>query len=359
MSVALVYDFENCASLGAANDNTSHLRLSSRQSNIIRFHPHARCAFGAPPPSNRWRATPRLGSPQVGTNEAGAVSFTERYTPFGEALLSPSANDNQSGFTGHIKDKSTGLNYMQARYYDPNIGRFLSIDPVTFMDTGDPRYFNRYSYTANDPVNLVDPDGRQMSDQVFRSAVTSERLATSGLSDTQIGLQSTVEAGVMLGGGLFGLGASSLVGGGAAGLIGPAEFAAGMVPGMEGATLTGSMGAGGLKLLESSGVANATGDIVSTVLDKATTVFRVHGGTSSQIGEFVSPTPLTSSAQATADLALHPGNTASTMSTLQIPAGTRVQTSTAAPAFGQPGGGQQMQLLEHADIKVLDEQPLR
>ena len=49
---------------------------------------------------------------------------------------------------------------MQARYYDPVIGRFLSIDPVTFMSTGNPRYFNRYAYAANDPVNMIDPDGQ-------------------------------------------------------------------------------------------------------------------------------------------------------------------------------------------------------
>lgn len=101
-----------------------------------------------------------LGSPQLGTNEAGGVVFTENYTPFGEELNGYAANDNQSGFTGHIKDKSTGLNYMQARYYDPNIGRFLSVDPMDFVGSGnDPRYFNRYSYTANDPINLIDPTG--------------------------------------------------------------------------------------------------------------------------------------------------------------------------------------------------------
>ena len=100
-----------------------------------------------------------LGSPQAGTTEAGGVSFTEHYTPYGEALISPAANDNQSGFTGHIKDKDTGLNYMQARYYDPNIGRFLSIDPVGFAETGLPQQFNRYAYTWNDPINAKDPDG--------------------------------------------------------------------------------------------------------------------------------------------------------------------------------------------------------
>ena len=100
-----------------------------------------------------------LGSPKAGSKEDGTISFTEQYTPFGESLLSPAANDNQSGFTGHIKDADTGLNYMQARYYDPNVGRFLSIDPVTFLDTGEPGYFNRYVYAFNNPITNFDPTG--------------------------------------------------------------------------------------------------------------------------------------------------------------------------------------------------------
>ena len=100
-----------------------------------------------------------LGSPAAGTDEDGNIVFTERYTPYGEALVNPAANDNQSGFTGHIKDADTGLNYMQARYYDPNVGRFLSIDPVTFLDTGNPNFFNRYTYAFNDPINVIDPTG--------------------------------------------------------------------------------------------------------------------------------------------------------------------------------------------------------
>lgn len=59
-----------------------------------------------------------------------------------------------------IDDTATGLTYMQARYYDPVIGRFLSIDPVNFSP-GRPDMFNRYAYVANDPLNMVDPDGRQ------------------------------------------------------------------------------------------------------------------------------------------------------------------------------------------------------
>ena len=50
---------------------------------------------------------------------------------------------------------------MQARYYDPVIGRFLSNDPVGFVESGlNPQMFNRYSYVHNDPINRIDPDGR-------------------------------------------------------------------------------------------------------------------------------------------------------------------------------------------------------
>lgn len=100
-----------------------------------------------------------LGSPVATTSQTGAIISRERYTPFGETLDNPEILDNQGGFTGHIKDKATGLNYMQARYYDPVIGRFLSIDPVTFMDQPYPQQFNRYAYTWNDPINANDPDG--------------------------------------------------------------------------------------------------------------------------------------------------------------------------------------------------------
>ncbi len=101
-----------------------------------------------------------LGSAVSGTLQSGSVNWTEAYTPFGEKLLDPLANRDQASFTGHIDDQLTGLTYMQARYYEPVIGRFLSVDPVTFLSSGEnPNYFNSYAYTFNDPVNLTDPNG--------------------------------------------------------------------------------------------------------------------------------------------------------------------------------------------------------
>jgi len=115
-----------------------------------------------------------LGSAQAGTDNSGAIIWREQYTPFGEELQSPAANDNLAGFTGHIKDKATGLNYMQARYYDPVIGRFLSADPVGFLDTGNPNFFNRYAYTFNDPVNLIDPNGESCTSADGTTTCTPE-----------------------------------------------------------------------------------------------------------------------------------------------------------------------------------------
>jgi RHS repeat-associated protein len=50
----------------------------------------------------------------------------------------------------------SNLYYYRARYYDPELQRFLSLDPIGFS-SGD---FNFYRYVGNDPVNLMDPDGK-------------------------------------------------------------------------------------------------------------------------------------------------------------------------------------------------------
>lgn len=99
-----------------------------------------------------------LGSPLAGTTDTGAIAWQEQYMPYGEKRIGNAANDDQGSFTGHIDDSATGLTYMQARYYDPVMGRFLSIDPVGFSESN-PISFNRYAYANNSPYTFVDPDG--------------------------------------------------------------------------------------------------------------------------------------------------------------------------------------------------------
>jgi len=107
--------------------------------------------------TNSYLHTDSLGSPVAQTNQAGTITKIERYTPYGEP--SDSSYDQGPGFTGHITDSLTGLTYAQQRYYDPVVGRFLSVDPVE-TDPNNGASFNRYKYASNNPYKFVDPDGR-------------------------------------------------------------------------------------------------------------------------------------------------------------------------------------------------------
>jgi RHS repeat-associated protein len=64
------------------------------------------------------------------------------------------------GYTGHVNDPDTGFVYMQARYYDPERGGFLGVDPAG-LSPGDALGLNRYAYANNNPIVNIDPDGRE------------------------------------------------------------------------------------------------------------------------------------------------------------------------------------------------------
>ncbi len=102
--------------------------------------------------------TDALGSPVAVTNEAGQVIERTQWEPYGAAIGKPAYDG--PGYTGHVMDGATGLTYMQQRYYDPMIGRFLSVDPVT-ANSGTGANFNRYWYANNNPYKFTDPDGRE------------------------------------------------------------------------------------------------------------------------------------------------------------------------------------------------------
>ena len=106
-----------------------------------------------------------LGSPVAATAENGTLLWRESYTPFGEKRRQPSANSNSQGYTGHIEDTKLGLTYMQARFYDPVVGRFLSNDPVGavgHLKTQNGIHgVNRYAYANNNPYLYTDPTGME------------------------------------------------------------------------------------------------------------------------------------------------------------------------------------------------------
>lgn len=98
-----------------------------------------------------------LGS--IVAHEEHASSFVQRfnYGPFGE---SATATGHPYRYTARRLDEETGLYYYRARYYSPQLGRFLQTDPIGY-DGG----INLYAYVGNDPFNLIDPLGLSASPQ--------------------------------------------------------------------------------------------------------------------------------------------------------------------------------------------------
>ena len=72
--------------------------------------------------------------------------------------------------SGEQYDPDLGLYYLRARYYNPATGRFMSRDPLD-GNTTDPRTLRKYLYVGGDPVNGIDPRGRE--EQVEDTSLTA------------------------------------------------------------------------------------------------------------------------------------------------------------------------------------------
>jgi len=96
-----------------------------------------------------------LGSVTSLSNGAGVLAQTYTFDSFGRQTASSGSLTNPFRYTGREFDTETSLYFYRARYYDPNVGRFISEDPTGF-DGGD---VNVYRYSFNQPVLLIDPSG--------------------------------------------------------------------------------------------------------------------------------------------------------------------------------------------------------
>jgi RHS repeat-associated protein len=94
-----------------------------------------------------------LGSVTALADENGAVKTTYSYDPFGQVAAGGEASDNPFQYTGREND-GTGLYYYRARYYSPELQRFISEDPIGLAGG-----VNYYAYAGNSPLSHVDPVG--------------------------------------------------------------------------------------------------------------------------------------------------------------------------------------------------------
>ncbi|MBI3773082.1 MAG: RHS repeat-associated core domain-containing protein [Gammaproteobacteria bacterium] len=91
-------------------------------------------------------------------SSSAAVINEYRYDAFGSRTLVSGNTTTRHGYTGEEYDANTGLLYLRARYYDPQLGRFISVDPFLGR-MAEPATQNRYVYVMNNPLSFVDPRG--------------------------------------------------------------------------------------------------------------------------------------------------------------------------------------------------------
>lgn len=111
-----------------------------------------------------WYHHDHLGSTRLVTDNDGDPLGTYTYDPYGTLTNSTGTFDPLLDYAGQYTDNETGLQYLRARYYDPETSQFLTRDPLVGT-TLEP-----YAYASNDPVNATDPTGLCPEGQVKRGS---------------------------------------------------------------------------------------------------------------------------------------------------------------------------------------------
>ena len=135
-----------------------------------------------------WYHCDALGSPRKMTDERGSTVWSATYYPFGEMTA---GSNNTHGFTGKEFDSEMGLNYFCQRYYDPEIGRFTTLD--TWSNLPDDERLLSYEkymswdnymskYSPQEPINIED----------YRTKLKKQRLVYNNLQNAVISLYSGV-----------------------------------------------------------------------------------------------------------------------------------------------------------------------
>jgi len=105
-----------------------------------------------------------LGSVRELVNNGGTVQATYDYDPYGRRTKVSGAWDTVVGYTGHHWQERSRLYLTWYRQYDPNLGRWLSRDPI-----GEGGGMNLYGYVLNNPINFYDPDGLFLQDWFYNT----------------------------------------------------------------------------------------------------------------------------------------------------------------------------------------------
>ena len=119
-----------------------------------------------------------LGSSSYITDREGRITQHTEYIAFGEVLFEEHSTSRTMPylFNGKELDSETGLYYYGARYYDPRVSLWLNVDPLAEKYP----HTSPYTYVNNNPIMLIDPDGRSGEDPPNLSGVTNVKNVLQG-----------------------------------------------------------------------------------------------------------------------------------------------------------------------------------
>jgi RHS repeat-associated protein len=138
-----------------------------------------------------------VGSIRWLTDETGAVTDRYTYSAFGDRIEHIGSDPQPYAFAGEPYDPNVGMQHHRARWMDPRLGRFASVDPLDpkVGPLYDPPELHRYRYAADDPVNRIDPSGLQSMGEVGVSMNVSATLNTTAQISVR-GAQLAVNRGL-------------------------------------------------------------------------------------------------------------------------------------------------------------------
>ncbi len=99
-----------------------------------------------------------LGTPMAVTDGTKDIVWSSDYYPFGSLYDEEVVQSNELRFPGQYHDRESDLYYNWHRYYEPELGRYVTPDPLR-LRSGDP---NLYRYGLDNPLRYLDPNGKQV-----------------------------------------------------------------------------------------------------------------------------------------------------------------------------------------------------
>ncbi|MEA3306710.1 MAG: RHS repeat-associated core domain-containing protein [Elusimicrobiota bacterium] len=176
-TLSFIYDNDNIIAILDGNNNLVATFVHGPNTDepliMSNHHPEGGCdtsgadtsndSCGVDSITNYFYHSDALGSVNFITDEKGKIIESYKYKVYGKPTIKDSKNETLSAssignpflFTSREYESETGLYYYRARYYNPDIGRFLQEDPISFSGGNT----NLYVYVSNNPINLRDPKG--------------------------------------------------------------------------------------------------------------------------------------------------------------------------------------------------------